>query len=61
MRAGAAVRTWDGGDANWATPGNWDPNGYSNSDDRSVLAHTLSFLRQAAWGKFRLLMVSVPS
>ena len=38
--AGAYVRVWDGSGANsyWATAGNWDPYGYSNSDDLTVLS-----------------------
>ncbi|MDY7011430.1 MAG: hypothetical protein SVV80_11870 [Planctomycetota bacterium] len=33
--AGADVRIWDGGgaDNDWATPGNWDPDGYADSNN----------------------------
>ncbi len=37
--AGAAVRTWDNGDpgtSRWIFPGNWSPNGYSDSDNLIV-------------------------
>ncbi len=40
--AGAATRTWDGGggDSEWATLGNWNPDGYADSDDLTVLSGT---------------------
>ena len=41
--AGAAVRTWDDGDAGnsyWSDPQNWDPDGYAESDDLIVLSGT---------------------
>ena len=42
VTTGALVRTWDGGGTNsfWATPANWNPDGYNSSYNLIVLSGT---------------------